>query len=104
MIKAKQSERESKRLEGDVKKEQRHLHHTLKELDIGQYWIIYQRFILIDLSFIYLDAIKKRLDTEKSLSKNLEDKDKIEREFFKKREQVRSYEHHTSFRSCFIKS
>jgi hypothetical protein len=41
MIKAKQSERESKRLEGDVKKEQRHLHHTLKELDIGQYGIIY---------------------------------------------------------------
>jgi isoleucyl-tRNA synthetase len=88
MIKAKQSERESKRLEGDVKKEQRHLHHTLKELDIGQYGIIYQRFISIDFSFIYLDAIKKRLDTEKSLSKNLEDKDKIEREFFKKREQV----------------
>lgn len=36
MIKAKQTERESKRLEGDVKKEQRHLHHTLKELDSGK--------------------------------------------------------------------
>jgi hypothetical protein len=36
MIKAKQSERESKRLEGDVKKEQRHLNHTLKELDVGK--------------------------------------------------------------------
>ena len=36
MIKAKHSERESKRLEGDVKKDQRHLHHTLKELDVGE--------------------------------------------------------------------
>jgi hypothetical protein len=37
MIKAKQSERESKRLDGDVKKEQRHLHHTLQELDVGKF-------------------------------------------------------------------
>ncbi len=36
MIKSKQNERESKRLEGDVRKEQRHLHHTLKELDVGK--------------------------------------------------------------------
>jgi hypothetical protein len=36
MIKSKQNERESKRLESDVKKEQRHLHHTLKELDVGK--------------------------------------------------------------------
>ena len=36
MIKAKQSEREVKRSEGDVKKEQRHLHHTLKDLDVGR--------------------------------------------------------------------
>ncbi len=36
MIKSKQSERETKRLEGDVKKEQRHLNHTLRELDVGQ--------------------------------------------------------------------
>ena len=43
MIKAKQSERESKRLEGDVKKEQRHLHHTLKELDVGQCRIFLER-------------------------------------------------------------
>lgn len=35
MIKAKQSEREGKRVDGDVKKEQRHLNHTLKDLDIG---------------------------------------------------------------------
>ena len=36
MIKAKHNERESKRLEGDVKKDQRHLHQTLKELDVGK--------------------------------------------------------------------
>jgi hypothetical protein len=36
MIKSKQSEREVKRLEGDVKKEQRHLNHTLKGLDVGK--------------------------------------------------------------------
>ncbi len=88
MIKSKQTERESKRLEGDVKKEQRHLHHTLKELDVGQYWIIFKSlFCFFSINF-YLDTIKKRLDTEKSLSKNLEEKDKIEREYFKKREQV----------------
>jgi hypothetical protein len=44
--------------------------------------------ISIDFSFINLDTIKKRLDTEKSLSKNLEDKDRIEREHYKKKEQV----------------
>ncbi|CAF4475099.1 unnamed protein product [Rotaria magnacalcarata] len=67
MIKSKQTEREGKRVEGDVKKEQRHLHHTLKELDI--------------------DATKKHFETEKSLSKNLEEKDRIERDFAKKKEQ-----------------
>ncbi|CAF3746005.1 unnamed protein product [Rotaria sp. Silwood1] len=67
MIKAKQTEREGKRLEGDVKKEQRHLHHTLKELDN--------------------DATRKHFEAEKILSKNLEEKDKIEREFLKKKEQ-----------------
>lgn len=36
MIKAKQSEREAKRLEGDVKKEQRQLHYSLRDLDVGQ--------------------------------------------------------------------
>jgi hypothetical protein len=36
MIKAKQTEREAKRLEGDIKKEQRHLHYSLKGLDVGQ--------------------------------------------------------------------
>ena len=40
------------------------------------------------MEFLYLDTMKKRLDTEKSLSKNLEEKDQTEREFFKKREQV----------------
>ncbi|CAF0981483.1 unnamed protein product [Didymodactylos carnosus] len=67
MIKAKQVERETKRQEGDIKKEQRSLHHTLKELAV--------------------DSTKKRFDAEKNLSKNLEEKDKIEREFVKKREQ-----------------
>ncbi|CAF1224605.1 unnamed protein product [Rotaria sordida] len=67
MIKAKQTEREGRRLESDVKKEQRHLHHTLQELDI--------------------DTNKKYFDAEKNLSKNLEEKDKIEREFLKKKEQ-----------------
>jgi hypothetical protein len=50
MIKAKQTERESKRLEGDVRKEQRHLNHTLKELDIGKYLINFQ---LIFLFYIF---------------------------------------------------
>ncbi len=36
MIKAKQSEREAKRLEGDIKKEQRQLQHSLRNLDVGQ--------------------------------------------------------------------
>lgn len=67
MIKSKQSERESKRLEGDVKKEQRYLNHTLKELDV--------------------DSIRKRIDAEKNLNKNLEDKDRIERDFLRKKEQ-----------------
>ena len=37
-----------------------------------------------------IDAMKKRLETEKTLSKNFEEKERTEREFFKKREQVRS--------------
>ena len=37
-----------------------------------------------------VDAMKKRLETEKTLSKNFEEKERTEREFFKKREQVRS--------------
>jgi hypothetical protein len=44
-------------------------------------------------SSIISDAIKKRFDAEKNLSKNMEDKDRIEREFFKKREQVKSDRH-----------
>jgi hypothetical protein len=39
MIKAKQKEREAKRLEGDIKKEQRHLSHSLRDLDVGVYKI-----------------------------------------------------------------
>lgn len=35
MIKAKQSEREAKRLEGDIKKEQRRLQYSLRDLDVG---------------------------------------------------------------------
>jgi hypothetical protein len=35
MIKAKQSEREAKRLEGDIKKERRELQHSIRELDVG---------------------------------------------------------------------
>lgn len=66
MIKAKQSEREAKRLEGDIKKEQRYLHHALRNLDV--------------------DATRKRYNSEKNLSKNLEEKDRIERELVKKRE------------------
>jgi hypothetical protein len=37
MIKEKQSEREAKRLEGDIKKEKRYIHHSLRELDVGTY-------------------------------------------------------------------
>ena len=35
-----------------------------------------------------LDATKKRYHAEKNLSKNLQEKDRIEREFVKKREKV----------------
>ena len=34
---------------------------------------------------------KKRFEAEKNLSKNLEDKDRIEREFLKKKEQVKKF-------------
>jgi hypothetical protein len=37
---------------------------------------------------ISLDATRKRYKAEKHLSKNLEEKDQIEREFVKKREKV----------------
>lgn len=49
-------------------------------------------FIFFVNKFLFLDSIKKRFDTEKSLSKNLEEKDKIEREYLKKREQVKSFD------------
>ena len=48
MIKAKQSEREAKRLEGDIKKEQRHLNHSLRELDVGKY-----KFKFISILFTF---------------------------------------------------
>ncbi|CAF1682823.1 unnamed protein product, partial [Adineta ricciae] len=66
MIKAKKSEREVKRLEGDIKKEQQHLRQSLRKLDV--------------------DTTAKRYKSEKKLSKNLEEKDTIEREFVKTRE------------------
>jgi hypothetical protein len=87
MIKAKQKEREAKRLEGDIKKEQRHLHHSLRDLDVGRYKI---KFISINFFHIFrIDTTRKRYNAEKNLSKNLEEKDKIEREFVKKREKVK---------------
>ncbi|UJR27696.1 hypothetical protein I4U23_008973 [Adineta vaga] len=66
MIKAKKSEREVKRLEGDIKKEQQNLRQSLRKLDV--------------------DTTMKRYKAEKSLSKNLEEKDTIEREFVKTQE------------------
>lgn len=39
-------------------------------------------------SQLNLDATKKRYHAEKNLSKNLQEKDRIEREFVKKREKV----------------
>jgi hypothetical protein len=50
MIKAKQSEREAKRLEGDIKKEQRQLRHSLRELDVGMYEIKQKDFLFFFLS------------------------------------------------------
>ena len=88
MIKAKQSERETKRLEGDIKKEQRHLHHTLKELDVGMFGKKKQDTNRIKKILSHLGSTRKRFESEKHLSKNLEEKDRIEREFVKKREQV----------------
>lgn len=37
MIKAKKSEREVKRLEGDIKKEQQHLRQSLRKVDMGRH-------------------------------------------------------------------
>ena len=37
------------------------------------------------------DVTRKRYNADKQLSKNLEEKDKIEREFVKKREKVKIY-------------
>ncbi len=54
MIKAKQSEREAKRLEGDIKKEQRQLYHSFRELDVSTY--SFNRF---SFSFSFL-SIKYR--------------------------------------------
>ena len=39
----------------------------------------------------FLDAMKKRFDSDKSLSKSLEEKDRLERELMKKREQVTGF-------------
>jgi len=36
MIKAKQNERAVKRVEGDIKKEQRHLRQSLRKFDVGK--------------------------------------------------------------------
>ncbi|CAF1305255.1 unnamed protein product [Adineta steineri] len=66
MIRAKQREREIKRTEGDIKKQQQHLRQSLRKLDV--------------------ETTSKRYKTEKSLSKNLEEKDQIERERMKTRE------------------
>lgn len=68
MIRAKQNEREAKRIEGDVKKEQRLLRQSLRLLDV--------------------DTTKKRYFAEKNLSKNLQEKDHIEQDFVKKKEKV----------------
>ncbi len=88
MIKAKQREREAKRLEGDIKKERRQIQHSLRELDVGQSIISQnlQRFCFSYLSI--LDTTRKRYSADKNLSKNLEEKDRIERDFVKTREKV----------------
>lgn len=49
MIKSKQTEREGKRVDGDVKKEQRHLNHTLKELDIGTVFKIFIKYTMFNI-------------------------------------------------------
>jgi len=53
MIKSKQTERESKRLEGDVKKEQRYLNHTLKELDVGRIGFFQKLLSLFSSHFLF---------------------------------------------------
>jgi len=47
-------------------------------------------FELISNFFFSSDATRKRYNSEKNLSKNLEEKDRIEREFVKKREKVKT--------------
>lgn len=93
MVRAKQKEREAKRLEGDIKKEQRQLHYSIRDLDVGKYQIdnIFINFSLNCVNII-IDASRKRYYAEKNLSKNLQEKDRIEREFIKKREKVNFYQ------------
>ncbi|CAF0987488.1 unnamed protein product [Adineta ricciae] len=68
VIRSREHERDSKRSEGDVRREQRYLHHTLKGLSTA-------------------DTIKKRLEAENYLSTNFDDKSQNEREALKKKEQ-----------------
>jgi hypothetical protein len=90
MIKAKQNERAVKRVEGDIKKEQRHLRHSLRKFDVGKCKI---KLILVFCFYrLDLDTTSKRYNAEKNLSTNLQEKDKIEREFVKSREKVNFYQ------------
>jgi hypothetical protein len=58
MIQSKQEEREFKRRENDVKKENRAIRHSMRELDVN--------------------ISKKKLEAEKELAKNLQEKERIE--------------------------
>ena len=88
MIKAKQREREAKRLEGDIKKERRQIQHSLRELDVGQFDNL-SKSTSFRLSYpSILDTTRKRYSADRNLSKNLEEKDRIERDYVKTREKV----------------
>jgi hypothetical protein len=66
MIRAKKDERKVKRLEGDVKKEQRSIRKTLRELDAGNYFLasIDVCFAISDLLLIEYVPISPRCNQE----------------------------------------
>ena len=91
MMQVKQKERETKQQERDVWREQRAIRHSLQGLNVGK--DLEQPTVLKYVLFMLVDTNKKRYDSERQLSQNLQEKDHLEKDFVKKREKVRSRRH-----------
>jgi len=80
MIKSKQVERALKRQEGDVKKDQRQIRQSVREFDTSSFWsFLYEKFYLSRVLIVRFKVVsKKRLDADKNLVKNLEEKKTLE--------------------------